>query len=241
MQITEEILMDYVMGELSPQEKLEVEEALIVSEELRKQLEEIQELSLGLKSLPLEKPSENLRLSIEGLIAEERQPVSSSTRISYLSLGIAASILILIGVWLGVQWQSSKMDTRMQTMEMVQMMQGDRSSIKIKAVSMAMELPEVNGELLEQLSELLVEDESVGVRLAALDGLYELQEREALELTLMDALRKEQKPIVQIALIQALVELQTEEAIPLFQDLIEADSTFQQVKDEAHIGTFKLI
>ncbi|MEM8901532.1 MAG: HEAT repeat domain-containing protein, partial [Bacteroidota bacterium] len=164
-----------------------------------------------------------------------------STRISYLSLGIAASILILIGVWLGVQWQSSKTDTRMQTMEMVQMMQAEKSSLKIKAVSMAMELPEINTELLEQLSELLKEDESVGVRLAALDALYELQEREALEITLMDALRAEQKPIVQIALIQALVELQTEEAIPLFQDLIEADSTFQQVKDEAHIGTFKLI
>ena len=241
MQITEEILMEYVSGELSSQVKLEVEKALAESDQLRGQLEEIQSLSLGIKSLPLEKPSDKLRLAVEALIEEEKQVTSSKPRFRYLNMGIAASILILLGVWLGIQWQSGRMQDQQQSREMVQMMKGDRSSLKIKAVSMTMELPEVNPELLDQLSELLMEDESVGVRLAALDALFELEEREALEETLMAALKEEQKPVLQIALIHALVELQTEEAIPLFQDLIEADSTFQKVKDEAHIGTFKLI
>ncbi|MEM9935279.1 MAG: HEAT repeat domain-containing protein [Bacteroidota bacterium] len=241
MPITDDILLDYLKGEVNPRVQQEVEAALAESEALRRQLAYLKTLTSSIQALPLEAPSADLRTAFDQLIEQENDHGGINQNISFWKRAIAASVLLMIGIWIGKLWTGEELPQRKQQQQVVHLMQQEKSSIRMKAVSMSMELPSVDEALLSQLTHLLLNDESVGVRLAALDALLQLEPPSSLAGKLLAALKSEQKPVVQIALIQALVELKTEEAVPLFQDLINADSTFKKVKDEAHIGTFKLI
>ena len=124
---------------------------------------------------------------------------------------------------------------------MQQLMQQTSTSRRIKAVNITYDLEEADQEIIENLEYLLNRDESVNVRLTALDALSQFaQTSPAAKKVLITSIRHQDKPIVQTALIHTLVELEAKSALPFLDQLIEDKKTIDMVKDEAYLGKFKL-
>jgi anti-sigma factor RsiW len=94
----EHYMMDYLYGELEGKELAEFEEMIRTNDDLRKELEELQETRSMLRHLPADDPSEKLLFA--GIETEQQpateKPVRFLSVFMRRSLGIAASILLLV-------------------------------------------------------------------------------------------------------------------------------------------------
>ena len=83
-------------------------------------------------------------------------------------------------------------------------------------------------------------DENANVRLAAIDALSKFSNEENVRNALIHSLTIQDKPVVQIALINLMVELKEARAKDAFQNIIDNESLINVVRDEASFGIYKL-
>jgi HEAT repeat protein len=164
---------------------------------------------------------------------------------------IAAAIVLLI-IGAGIGWQVSRSSQQTEQLAklqaelnetksvMLQLVQNDRTSSRIKAVNLTLEFGQPDPEIIASLDHLLKTDESPNVRLAAIDALVQFSRAEAARQALVEALPLQDKPVVQIALIHALIQIDDKSALPYLDQLIERDDVMDKVKDEARLGRFRL-
>lgn len=251
------ILIDYLAGELSEEEQQVVEQQIADSPEWQRELEYLSGIYQDLQSLPDREPSNNLRDGFSSMLASAIEAEKKSGQIIRLStyrwIGrvAAAAIILTFGIFIGQKWSLYQLQQDRVAMlehelyrtklDMENLMQQSSTSRRIKAVNLAYDVPEVDSEIVDNLEYLLNRDESVNVRLTALEALskFAASSNKAKQV-LIGAMRYQNKPIVQIGLIQALIELQDEEVLPVLEDLIEDQEVLEIVKDEAHFGKFKL-
>ncbi len=250
MKIGEASLIDYLAGELNADQQRAVENALKKSADLRRQLEALRQLIAEIQSLEEHQPSSSMRQRFDLLLEKE----SGRTRVVNLrnwSAAIAGAAAILaLGIFLGLQIQTSRIHQKQMAaiqaeleatrQQMNRLLATNSTAKRIQAVNMSLEAPKADQEMIDQLIELLHKDESTNVRLAAIEALLQLTQGHEIQQALTSALRTENKPVVQIALIHALVRVKAEDAVPLLNELIENEETFDKVKDEARLGKFKL-
>lgn len=255
--MNQDTLIDYLAGELEKDEQLRVEQELEKSAALREELAGLKELFLEVKELPDLSPSPKLRQNFDQMLAAEVKKTDGHPKVikltppNWLWQSIAAAIILAIGVFAGqkinqFQMQNEEMaaireELNQTKLAMQQLMQQTSTSRRIKAVNLTYDLPKADKEIIENLEYLLNRDESANVRLAALDALsqFAIQTPEARQI-LINALRHQDKPVVQIALIQVLVKLEANGAVPLLDELIENGQITDKVRDEAELGRFKL-
>lgn len=257
MNIGEEILIDYLSGELDLSDQQQVEQALQKDEDLREQLEQLKRLRTDIEELPLHQPSMGLKNRFQTLLEEEKEkmpPANHQARLRPLKKWrrqiISAAAILIVGVLAGLliqtyrvqQQQIAAIQAELQATrnQMNALLSANSTTKRIQAVYMSMDLPEADQEIIDQLIQLIHRDESANVRLAAIDALTQFDQGPTAQKALTIALRMENKPVVQIALIHALVKIKALEAIPVMEELIEKEETFDKVKDEARLGTFKL-
>ena len=84
------------------------------------------------------------------------------------------------------------------------------------------------------------DDESVNVRLAAVQALAKFSDEPGVTAALIHALEHQKEPLVQIALINLMVELKEKEAIEELEQIITDEESIETVKNEAHMALFKL-
>ena len=251
----QDLLIDYLSGELDDRQMTVVSRELQKSEELRRQLETLRNLHQQIQDLPMVSPGPGLQKKFDKLLEQEKAKPATTVRNLYSRqwfwVGIAASIVLLLGIFIGQnltyrslhQQQMQAMQDELQETKfrMAQLMQNQSTFGRIKAVSLTYEIPEVDSEILLNLEKLLNTDESANVRLAALEALQQLANRPHARKILVDALPRQHQPVVQIALINALVELKDPTAIPNLEDLIADPGTLDKVRDEALLGKFKIM
>ncbi len=255
--VTEEQLIDFLSGELSPEESKRVEMALQQSKELKEQYEMLKLMRQEVETLQLEEPPLHLKLSFESMLEEEKYNVAHSPQVRKVNvlkntkIWAALAAVMLIGILIGGQlqyyfFQQSQVATIQEELngtrqQIEHLMQEQSTAKRIMAVNMSMDLDKVDQELRAQLIRLIVKDESPTVRLTAIDALIELDQSKSTQQALITALNMEQKPVVQIALIHALVSLEAQNAVPSLDELIDKEGTLDKVKDEARLGKFKLL
>jgi HEAT repeat protein len=83
-------------------------------------------------------------------------------------------------------------------------------------------------------------DENANVRLAAIDALRKFADEEKVRTALIESLATQEKPVVQIALINLMVQLKEERAKKAFQQIIDDEASISVVKDEASYGIYRL-
>ncbi len=255
MKIGEEILIDYLSGELTEEEALQIENELKSSAPLRLQLESLRDIKKEIEDFDLFKPSPNLKDSFESILNKEiLEQSSGKAKVINLkkwrkSIMTAAAILVL-GLFIGLQVQTyvvqqqqiasieSELESTRQQMK--ELLATKSTSKRIQAVNMSMELPKADQEMIDQLIEIIHKDQSPNVRLTAIEAIIQFDQSESIQRALTSALRIEDKPVVQIALIHALISIKADMAIPILDELIEKEETFDKVKDEARLGKFKL-
>ena len=250
-------LIDYLAGELNAEEVSALEQELIQSKALQEELEVLKAIHSEAIQLPEITPSPQLKVNFETLLAQEinqQEPtakVVSMRSYHWLWRSVAAGVILFLGIFIGIkvnqfQVQKEQMavleeELKQTKLTMEALMQQTSTSRRIKAVNLTYDIPKADQEIINNLEYLLNRDESVNVRLTSLEALSQIAESStAARRVLIDAMRYQDKPIVQIALIQSLVELKAQNALPVFEKLIEDEQIPNLVKDEAHLGKFKL-
>jgi len=76
--------------------------------------------------------------------------------------------------------------------------------------------------------------------MAALQALATLADEEKVRAALIHSLSVQDKPVVQIALINLMIELKENRAIKPLKKIIDSEEMIDAVKDEANYGIFKL-
>ncbi len=116
---------------------------------------------------------------------------------------------------------------------MLNMIDDESASQRIKAVSYSEEMPSPNQQVIDVLVNTLNQDKNVNVRLAALYSLQRFSDRRAVRDSLVTSLRMQKEPIIQVVLINLLAEKRDARAIKPIQDIMTDKKTLKEVKDAA--------
>lgn len=256
------LLPDLVDGTLDAFLASDVERHMLTCPECAREVNELRELFIAMeKSRPV-RPSIALRDNFLKMVEEETAAQEASkrrtggqvVRMSWFSaLGktaVAAAILLagmLIGYRLHTGTDNSKelgdLKTSLKEMKetlMINMLDNESASERIKAVNYAEEIPTPNQRVINALVNTLNSDKSVNVRLAALYSLARYNDNRAVTDSLVNSLGRQTEPIIQIVLINILGERKETKAIQPMRNLIEDQKTLKEVKDMARKELNKL-
>ncbi len=111
---------------------------------------------------------------------------------------------------------------------------------RITAAGSTFKLKNTGNDVVDALVEALNNDPSANVRLAALDGLARFYRETYVRKQLVTSLKKQQDPIVQIALIELLTRMKESGILLELDKLINDDNTMKAVKDCAYSSVFRL-
>jgi HEAT repeat protein len=121
------------------------------------------------------------------------------------------------------------------------MLQQQSASQRLEGVSWSTRLPEPDPKVMSALFHTLRFDNSVDVRLAALDALSRYAGRPEVRRELLDVLEHQQSPMVQIALIDLLVDLHDRSAVPQFRKFQQDPKLDPTVKKRVDWGIQQLL
>jgi HEAT repeat protein len=98
----------------------------------------------------------------------------------------------------------------------------------------------VNDKVLEALFTTLNTDDNENVRLVTLDALVELAANPTVREGLVASLLKQESPLMQVALADALVQLQEKKSVKSFKKLLENQQLNSGVKQKLEQSVKKL-
>jgi len=249
--VTEETLIDYLHGELNQAEQKRVEAQLAVDPLLKKQLDELvglQDLVLDLPEWPVSEAMDQRFADLMTRVTSESEKQTTQSKIRRIRpwrIAAAAAILLLTfasGWYIGRDKENGQsQELAANRALMLELMKDDRTSARVRAASMTLDLQEGDPEIIANLAYLLTNDENTNVRLAALAALKRFSQYPLAREELLNALNHTPPEVVRLQLIETLVRLEEKRVLPLLKDLIENDSLPQHLRDAARMGTFKLI
>ncbi|MGE4162448.1 MAG: HEAT repeat domain-containing protein [Vicinamibacterales bacterium] len=163
----------------------------------------------------------------------------------------AAAVLLACGVWLGRQVTSPvRPDAEMaalrqelrETRELVtlSLLQQQSASERLKGVGWTDRLDEPGDAVVSALLDTLVRDPNVNVRLAAVDALARFGDRAPVRQGAVDALARQTSPLVQLAMIDFVVEVDARTAVPVLRRLSEDPALDASVRERAAWGLERL-
>ncbi len=241
-------IIKLVMGHLDDRRAAQLRQALRSDIELRDMHDQYDALTDDVERLPLsEVPAEVparfeqwLRSQVE---ADQRHARRPWTLVRLAKYGVAASVLVLAGWFLGTYFGSDHRDALVQEgskAALMQLISTESPTNRIKGINESYAIKKMDREVGEALIKLLINDESINVRLAAVDAMRQHSGERRIKDGLLRALESEQQPIVQISIINALVGMDETRAKATLENLIEKEDTPDFVKDEARLGLTRL-
>ena len=250
--VTENQLIDYLNGALDAQTTERIRQAIEQSESLQKELEALSILHAEVIGMDLEQPPVELQTNFIEMLEQEKELLKQNSKVIQLSWRNVASVaaVLLIGVLIGIQFNQQSNNSQIEQIreelamtkdQVSNLMKQESTAKRIKAVNMTSQFNKVGEEMLDQLVYVIHNDKSINVRLAAVDALKEIGDDSTAKNAFVSALRIEEKPIVQIALIHALVDINAQNATTIFDEIIEEETVLDKVKDEARLAKFKLL
>ena len=241
----EEQIIRFLLGELSEDETSDFMHSLQENPFLRDELDTYQKIWRGYQSLPVLKGNQSSAdhfdewLKRQGSENKGFLSLNSGTA-AYWKYGIAASLLFLVG-WLFVNNYSVKDTSRLLAQEeMLHLISAKSPTQRIKGINFSRDMREPDQDIMEVLLKLLSSDESPNVRLTIVEALQKYPLNDQIKGGLISALEREKQPVVQIAIINALVDLGDIGAKSSLENLIEKEEIQPFVKDEARLGLTRL-
>ena len=199
-------------------------------------------------------PSVASRSTFQAMLREEEQ-ASQKRMIAFPSntwYRVAAAVaLLVVGGSVGFlvsrhQQQQKEIAALQEEMKLTKELMLSRlgneqsPSQRIMGVKAAYSIGKADDEIVNALVATMNDDSNTNVRLAAIEALRKFQNDKRVRRALIDALRHQTDPVVQIALIQCMVEMKEKQALEPLQEIIDDHDVLPAVKDEAYAGIFKL-
>lgn len=120
------------------------------------------------------------------------------------------------------------------------LLQQQSASQRLKGVDYSSRLQQPDSEVLSALLHTVNYDQNVNVRLAAVDALHPSSNSDVVRKGLIQALDRQNSPLVQIALIDMLVEIDARESAQALRQLMDDNSVNQIVRQRAEWGLQQL-
>lgn len=244
--ITEDMLVDFLAGELSPADHAQVTNSLAEDSALATRLAE---LEMALTDLRDEADPELPAAADDRFAAMLDRETASSTRVRtlpnrrrwlpYAAAAAAVFLVFTLGYQLGIDRDADQLAADRTLM--LELMDAPRSSDRIRATTVTFGMERAEPAVLRDLGFLLRNDESANVRLAALDALQRFRADPAVADILLEAVRESPPEVVRFELIETLVRLNDVRLLPYLEELIKTDSLPRPVRDAAEMASFKLI
>jgi hypothetical protein len=248
----------YLAGQLTSAEKESFEDHLRTNAELRIELEELRLVWQGLDLVGDEQPSAAMR-------ARFYQKLNALTKNSDATLpgagwrgwkiGIpqlaGALALFALGMFVGrinisgsgsgaeVAQLRGQVEGLRQTVAL-SLLDRDSATSRLQGISWSNRVQRPDSELLTALLTTLNEDQNINVRLASLDALEKLAGDETVRKALEKSIPLQQSPLVQIALIDALVHMRDNGAAGELRKLTSDEDVNAAVRQRAQWGLQKL-
>ena len=143
---------------------------------------------------------------------------------------VAAAALVVFGVLIGresvpvpaqdagiAEMRAELRD--MREMVTLSLLQQQSASERLKGITWTSQIEQPGNDVTAALLDTLMHDPNVNVRLASVDALKRLAERETVRRGAIEALPQERSPLVQIALIDFVIEVNGREAAEVLRQL----------------------
>jgi hypothetical protein len=242
-----QLIPEYLAGRLNASDAQTLEAQLRGNAELQIELEELRATWHGLGLLPTAQPSAAMRARFYQRLHDLQSGRSPAVRggFAWWKPGLSGLVrqitivlaLFCLGMYVGrvsVDFGGRSNSGTAQLQAQVQSLRQtvalsllDRQSpgSRLEGVSWSSQVDHPDRDLLSALIRTLEHDPNTNVRLAALDALEKFSAEEAVRQAMVNALGNQDSPLVQIALIDALVHLRERAAAGEFRKLsTEADA-----------------
>ena len=240
---------DYVIDQIQESDRRVLDEHLNTCRACRGELEELKTLWGQLGRIPSAQPESDLRVRFDLMLQAYQGGLQGPAKKWYwplLQAGIAAALLI-VGVAIGYHMHApagpsaelTELRTELsQTRQMVAvaLMQQQSATDRLKGVNWSYRLQEPSGDVLRALLDTLMHDSNVNVRLATVDALRQFGNQSIVRRGVVEAMTREDSPMVQMALIDLAVDLREKDSISSLRQLIQGQNIDQAVRDRAQKG-----
>jgi len=237
----------YLEGSLSNDEKIELENQLENSAELRKELEEMKSFLSVLDADEMETPSNNLKLNFDTMLAQEianQEPkvIELAPKTDWKSyIRVAASIVIVISAFMLGRYQSDSNPIKENTAQVLAKLEDNSASTRIAAVTSVETFSTKDTKILEALINRLFFDKNANVRLAAAEALSKFSEEKMVRDAFIKSLETDKNTSVQLEVIQILADIQEKRAIKPMEKMLENEETPQYVKQQLKVNLSSLL
>ena len=241
----EELISEYLCGELSPEQEAEFKEILRREGYDLNKLSEYREIYSGLTDYDIPEPRESMHRGFYSMLEDCKKDIKMKElheegfieRVSsfftngfFPKLAYGLSLLVIgwvIGHWFtpgtGNTENINNLMTEMQDMKKVMMLTMlERSSAveRMKAVKITNEFEQVDEKVINALLETLNSDPNVNVRLVTVETLYSFADNPKVREGLIQSITVQESPLVQLALADVMLSLKEKKSLEEFEKLI---------------------
>ncbi len=241
----DDLIRKFESGKCTPQEVERIEQLILSGEVDPMEISVVDEMKDQLDNMQLPDPGIRLEDGFYAMLAKEKRKLRKTSVGWTLSLdflktgwGLAAySItLLLIGFLVfNNRSDNSELVSELRDMKelmMLNLIEGESSSDRLKAVSMSTGLDGASDKVILALLETLNNDENDNVRLAALEALLMYSNRPEVRQGLVESISKQESPMVQISLAEVMLSLQEKSSIEDLRELLNREETPIEVKEK---------
>ena len=255
------LIPGYLSGQLTHPERELFEAQLIRSPELQAELAELQAIWEQLGQLPEEQPSAALRARFyqklndvasgrarpaTGFFAWWKPGLSGLVRQTVVPLA-----LFCLGLYMGRNnfgnpsstQDVAQLHTQVQDLRRtvaLSLLEKQSATSRLEGVAWSTRVDRADPELISALVHALNHDRNTNVRLSSLEALQKFTSDAAVRKSLVDSIAVQDSPLVQIALIDALVHIRDNAAAGEFRKLTQDSDVNAAVQQRARWGLDKL-
>lgn len=252
----EELLIEYIDGKLSAEERKMVEsEYLTRNTETYHLYEQLREVIQAMNRSTQLEPTERLRggfqRALESEIHQGRR--GKTVLFSAMVYRVAAAITFVALAGTALLWMRQHRQHEAQLAEMREQIQATKhemmamlgnqqsASQRLMGATVAFnDIAQADDDIINALVQTMNEDENSNVRLAALEALVKFKQQPHVRRALIGSLATQKDPVVQISLIRLLVEMKELGVKKQLEEITTEEDMLPAVKDEAHAGLLKL-
>lgn len=218
-------------------------------------VKEMEILYRNLGKLPIAEPGEALRDRFYDMLEQEKEWLSPSfgntirqlidqLRTSFQLKQVAFAIGIFLAGMLIGNWSTPFQDYRQQLNQlsgevsqmreimMLSLLDNESVSERLKAVNISTEIQTSDNKIAEALLKTLQNDPNVNVRLAAIESLVRHASNPLVREGLVDAITRQESPIIQAALADAMLTLQEKRSVEKFKELLDQNGLDKNVRNK---------
>ncbi len=264
------LFAEYWSGSLGEREEIAFEAHIAQCEACRRDADQLGALWRNLELIPAEEPGPGVRARFYDSLAAFRQGMESAPKRSLRDRLMAlwpaqpawqmaiSFALLVIGVGAGYELrpgaakiapdgqESSQIAQlrgeigNMRQMVALSLLQQQSAGERLRGVSYAYQVPASDTQMLSALLATVNTDPNVNVRLAAVDALRAFGSSPVMRTAVIQSIRKQDQPMVQIELIDLLVDLHETDARPELEKIAADGQINEAVREHAKVAMEKL-